>query len=199
MSDLFRVLLLPRVIRSKANLIFFQTAVPIPVATTAPPPCPDCSTVSGVLVASEASTDIIFLSSTPIAAADASGSGHPILHTMSTPAAVPRRAGSKRTNPVPQALYPLLKPNAADGHSAQLKFIRRLAASVRDDSFDNIAIVPSHKQLTSWFINDRKNYPVPIGVTAEFIEFGKSPKNFKMVGMYGCTAVFVVVGVSYCL
>lgn len=106
--------------------------------------------------------------------------------------AVSRSVASKRGDG-PPPYYPLLKPDPTEGNNSQLNFMRRLDKSVPEKSEYNIAIKPRAKQLENWFVRDRKGLQVPIGVTAEFFPFGKKPQTYKMVGLSGCTAAFVIV------
>lgn len=181
-----------------ADYMFFDSAASAAADVTAPP-CSDCTTIDGVPLASIASTDIIVLSysgssfsDVEIAARTAAPSTPTTIATAPRIAIVKRASGDGIT-----PTYPLLYPDEDEGVNAQRNFVRRLKRSVGDNSDNNIAIVPSNRQLSSWFIRDRQNKRVPIGVTSEFFSFGSRPKTWKMVGMTGCTAVFIAVCIGY--
>lgn len=120
------------------------------------------------------------------------------LFTTSTLAIFSGNAVDPRAPPLVATPYPLLRPNPAEGVEAQLNFVRRIKYHIRKGEpaealAGDIAINPEPEQLSGWIVKDRKGYSVPLSVTAEYFPFRNRPQNWKMDGMTGCTAVFVVV------
>ena len=120
-----------------------------------------------------------------------------LIPTNETAALYSTGANNKRARPnhMPQATLmpraveevPLAEPNPND----QEGFVMNVLQDAK-----KINISPSKNQLASWTIPlqiDGKIVNTPIGLTGVWVPFSNNPMNYKMVGMSGCTAVFIVV------
>jgi len=87
-----------------------------------------------------------------------------------------------------QLPIPLLSPRGFGWlRSGHYRFIQSLLGQVVPGSDNDITITPPDRQISSWTSNG-----TPIGATGMWYEFGNVPEVWRMVGLSGCTAAFVV-------
>jgi len=150
--------------------------------------CSDCVTVSGVVVGTVVPTDLIPTNETAsYLGTGASGTGvnnkrAPLTH-MPWATLMPRALQS----------IPLAQPN--NGQS-QADFMLQLEASIDDHDGSSLYIIPSEYQLANWKIPLQikgKIIQTPIGITGYWYPWPGEAKNYKMVGMHGCTGVIILV------
>jgi hypothetical protein len=157
--------------------------------TTVTYACSDCVTVSGVVVGTTVPTDLIPTNETAsyfdIGASDTGVNNKRALLTDMPRATLMTRA--------PQPI-PLVDPDQNEP-KAQEKFMLQIKDSIKD--FDDILqISPSPDQLANWRIPlqiDGQTVQTPIGITGFWYPWSAEAKNYKMVGMGGCTGVIIVV------
>ena len=87
-----------------------------------------------------------------------------------------------------QQSIPLLSPGEfvrfRNGH---YRFILSLLRQVVPRSDNDINITPPDRQINSWTSNG-----IPIGATGMWYEFGNVPEVWRMLGLTGCTAIFII-------
>ena len=91
-------------------------------------------------------------------------------------------------NETHQRPVPLLSPGQISWfRNGHYRFIQSLLRQVVPWSDNDITITPPDRQINSWTSDG-----VPIGATGMWYEFGNVPEVWRMVGLSGCTAIFIV-------
>lgn len=147
--------------------------------------CSDCVTISDVVVGTAVPTDLIPTNQTADYTATDDNTNNKRAPLTAFPAATLMARAPKAV--------PLAEPDA----NGQERFMEEIRESITADDA-KIVIVPSKNQLAKWTIplkspKDGKTVNTPIGVTGVWYPWPAKAKNFKMVGMHGCTGVLIVV------
>lgn len=171
--------------------MFSETDVTEMSVTRAFTACFNCTTVSGVVVGMVSPTDLIPTNETAsyldIGSSDTGVNNKraPLTH-MPRPTLMPR---------APKAI-PLAQPETGEGK--QEEFMAVIKNNIVEDN--KLDITPHEKQLASWkipLVIDGKRVETPIGITGIWHEWPEEPRNYKMVGMSGCTGVIIVVRLPF--
>lgn len=167
--------------------------------TSTIPACQDCTTLSGVLLATSVPSSLVPSNLTAT-------SVPPSLVVSSLTTTENGGTNNKRVPTlIPRVLnepQPLLEPDPGLGDKAQEEFMKTLYNAIDTNQPNNEAMrtTPTDQQLSTWQIplpQDKGNsINTPIGVTGVWYSFGNTPQNWGMMGMSGCTGVLIVVSSS---
>lgn len=75
-----------------------------------------------------------------------------------------------------------------DGQPDEVSLFNFILSMTQDNTENDIDITPTDQQIATWQIDGN-----PIGATGKWYAFGNTPQTWKMRGLSGCTAIFIVV------
>lgn len=82
------------------------------------------------------------------------------------------------------------KPKEEADEPDEVSLFKMLLSMTPDNVDNDIDITPTDLQIATWVIDG-----TPIGATGKWYPFGDSPQAWKMRGLSGCTAIFIVVSI----